>query len=341
MNSRERLLAACRGEPVDRPPVWLMRQAGRYLPEYQELRGKYSFWELMRTPSLAMDVTLQPLRRFNMDAAILFSDILVVHDAMGAEVSYGNGGPVIRPKIRTRDDLERLEKANHPAQFDYIVKAVEGLCDRLHPEVGVIGFAGAPFTLAAYFIEEGPAKNLDRLKQIAADQPELYWALLTRISDVVVELLAAQIRAGADMVQLFDTWAGKLSLQDYRDLALPYVRRVVKQIRDMDVPVALYVRNTADKLEAAASSGCSVLAIDDSLALSEARSRLNPRTVLQGNFNPAGLEEPAERIRSNVHAMIADAGSQGYIVNLGQGLVPGTPVEGVGAFVNAVREWSS
>lgn len=342
MNSRDRLMAACRGEPVDRPPVWLMRQAGRYLPEYQELRGKYSFWKLMRTPMLAVDVTLQPLRRFMMDAAILFSDILVVHDAMGAEVSYGNGGgPTVRPLVRSRDDLKLLKEVDAEESFAYIAEAVEALCQRLHPDHAVIGFAGAPFTLAAYFVKEAPGKSLDGIRRLAAASPQVYRSLLSRISDVVVDLLALQVRAGADMVQVFDTWAGKLSPREYEELALPYTREVIDRVHRLGVPVTLYVRNTVDRLEAAASSGCDVLSIDDSLPLSEARRRLGPGTALQGNFAPADLEAPADQIRSKVHAMIADAGSRGYIVNLGQGLVPGTPVEGVGAFVEAVREWSS
>ena len=341
MNSRERMLAACRSEPRDRSPVWLMRQAGRYLPEYQRLRARHGFWDMVRTPDLAVEASLQPIRRFGMDAAILFSDILVALDALGVEVRYEEGGPVISPRVRTAADLAALKPAVAAQAFDYIAEAMKCLCSAVHPQQAVIGFAGAPFTLAAYLVEGGPSRDVPQLKSLAYRDPQLYDAIASRMAETVVRLLRVQAEAGADVLQLFDTWAGLLSPEDYRAFALPYTRRVIENLSDLHVPVILYVRNAAGILEDAAASGCSVLSIDGSIGLSTARARLNPGIALQGNFDPALLFAPAERIRGGVRAGTASAGRPGYIVNLGQGVHRDTPVEGVEAFVSAVQEGSA
>jgi uroporphyrinogen decarboxylase len=338
MNARERFLAACRREPVDRPPVWLMRQAGRYLPEYQAIREKHSFWEMVRTPALATEVTLQPIQRYGMDAAILFSDILVVPDALGLEVRYTDTGPVIEPLVRTKEDVERLAPVEADSAYAYMGEAIERLCAELHPDRAVLGFAGAPFTLAAYLVEGGPSKSTYRLKQMAYQAPEVFDGLCSRVADAVADLLALQIRAGADMVQVFDTWAVHLSPADYERLALPYTQRVFEKIAGLGTPATLYLRNAAGHLEAAATSGCSILSVDTSIRLADARRRLPDSVGMQGNFDPALLTAPAETIRAEVHAGIEAAGL-GYIVNLGQGCVPATPVEGVAAFVRAVQEY--
>jgi uroporphyrinogen decarboxylase len=338
MNARQRLLAACRCEAVDRPPLWLMRQAGRYLPEYRALRQEHEFWELMREPRLAQQVSLQPLQRFELDAAILFSDILIALDALGAAVHYRPGGPVIEPLIRDRAGLEALQPRPVAERLAYTGETVERLVAELHPERAVIGFAGAPFTLAAYLVEGGPARQIDQLKALAYNQPELFEAICDRIVAVVVELLEMQIAAGADMLQLFDTWAWHLSPADYERLALPPARRVIAALAGRGVPVALYLRNAAGHLEAAAASGCDVLAIDGSIRLSEARRRLGPQRALQGNLDPALLHAPAERIGREVEALIAAGGGRGHIVNTGAGLTPQVPPEGVAALVRAVHQ---
>ncbi len=340
MNARERFLAACRNEDVDRPPVWLMRQAGRYLPEYRALRQENPFWQMMRQPELAVKVTRQPVDRFGVDAAILFSDILIVLDALGAEVHYKKGGPVISPLVRDEAGLTRLHEVDADRAFDYVTAAVSALTKALHPKTAVIGFSGGPFTLASYLIEKGPSKDLRRLKDLARKRPELYREVIERIAKVVADLLKLQIRAGVDAVQLFDTWAGKLNRDEYRELALPYTQQVFARLADAGVPLILYVRNAQEHFEAAASSGCSVLSIDDSLDLAEARKRLGPDLALQGNFDPALLKLPVDEIRTRVHRGLDALGGRGHIVNLGQGLTPDTPVAGVGAFVDAVREWS-
>lgn len=340
MNPRERMLAALRCHPVDRPPVWLMRQAGRYLPDYRSLREQHDFWTLMRTPHLAVEVSLQPVRRFGMDAAILFSDILIVHDAMGAEVNYGAGGPRIHPLVHTASDLDALHQPDVAGRLGFVGEAVERLCAALHPQTAVIGFAGAPFTLAAYLVEEGPGKDLARLLRLADEDPKLLDRLLDLLAGGVTELLRMQIRAGADLVQLFDTWAGSLTPAQYERIALPYTRKVVEALQPEGTPVLLYVRQSASRLEAMAASGCTGLSVDDSLTLAEARARLAAGTVLQGNLDPVYLAEDPGRMRTLVHAMIDEAGPAGTIVNLARGLTPATPPEGVAAFVRAVQEWT-
>ncbi len=341
MLSRERLVEACANRSVDRPPVWLMRQAGRYLPEYQEIRKKHTFWEMMRTPDLAVEVTLQPIRRFGMDAAILFSDILVVLDAMGFDVAYTEKGPVISPLIRNPQDLEKLTHKPIKTACSYVGDSLRLLCRKLHPEVGVIGFAGAPFTLAAYATESGPQRSIEALEKLADEQPQLYDTLLMRLTDGIVELLGMQIEAGADVVQLFDTWANRLTARDYSRLAKPYTQRVIERIQGFGVPVVLYIRNADLHLEQAYATGCSVTAIDESLTMAQARNRLGPQAVLQGNFNPERLHDSADRIQNQVREMIMGTNGMGHIVNLGRGLTPDSPVEGVERFVRAVREWKA
>jgi uroporphyrinogen decarboxylase len=340
MNSLVRLLAACDSKPVDRPPVWLMRQAGRYLPEYRKLRQEHEFWEMMRNPELAAEVTMQPIRRFGVDAAILFSDILIVLDAMGVEVRYKKGGPVIHPLINDESGLTRLETVDADKQFAYLAETIGRLAEQLHPQTGLIGFAGAPFTLASYLIQKGPSKDLTALKKLAAKHPEIYEEILDRICDVVVDLLRLQARAGADVLQIFDTWSGKLNLEEYLQLAQPYSQKVIERLADLKIPVTLYIRNASQLAKAAASTGCQVLSIDSSIEIGEARAQLGDRLALQGNYDPARLKGDPAVIRQEVHAMIDSVNGSGLVVNLGQGLTPDTPVAGVEAFVTAVKEWT-
>ncbi len=338
MNGRERMIAACRGEAVDRPPVWLMRQAGRHLPEYNELRGAHSFWEMVRTPELAAEVTLQPVRRYGMDAAVVFSDILIVLEAMGAEVRFETGGPVLAEPVRSRQALDRLRPVDAESAFDYLDQALRILCRELHPETAVIGFAGAPFTLAAYLVEGRSSRDVRNLKALAYNDPQLARDVLTRLAEVVSDLLLLQVRAGADVVQLFDTWAGYLSPEDYETLSLPYNRMIVARLQQAGVPVILYLRNAAGHLEAAATTGCQVISVDSSLRLADARRRLPASVGLQGNLDPAELLGPPERIRQRVRSLIEDAAGGGYVVNLGQGVTPDVPIAGVEALVSAVKE---
>jgi uroporphyrinogen decarboxylase len=338
MSSRERLLAACRAEPVDRPPVWLMRQAGRYLPEYREVRARHSFWEMVRTPELAVEVTLQPLRRYQVDAAIIFSDILVIPEAAGSGVVYGKGGPTMTRSFEGEDDLARLADVDVAESLAYVGGAVRLMCEHIHPRLALYGFAGAPLTLAAYMVEGGPSKDLRHLKALAYRDPDMARRLLFGLADKVADLLRLQVEAGADVVQVFDSWAGLLSPDDYKALALPAVRRVFARIADLEVPKVLYLRGAASHLRAAATAGADVLAIDQTLRLADARAILGPDVVLQGNMDAAELFGPPERIRCQIQDQHQQTGGRGWIVNLGQGLVPDIPPEGVKAFVDAVVE---
>jgi len=337
MNGRERMLAACRLEDVDRPPVWLMRQAGRYLPEYRQLKKERDFWTLVRTPELAAEVTLQPIRRFGMDAAIIFCDILIVPDAMGVDVSYGESGPVLEPLVTGMQDVERLEAADAGKDWSYLARALglvrAGLDDR-----ALVGFAGAPFTLASYMIEGKVSAELQKIKSMAYNQPEVLEALLSRLSDSVADLLCLQVEAGADLVQLFDTWAGRLSPGDYERWALPGVQTVVEKVHALGVPVILYVNGAAGLLEPMARSGCDVLSLDARIRLSDARQGLGGSVALQGNLDPIRLFGPLEGIRSCVRDLVAQTRGRGHVVNLGHGVLPPTPVEAVEAFVRSVEE---
>ena len=339
MNGRERMLAACRCEEVDRPPIWLMRQAGRYLPEYMKLREQHSFWELMRTPALAREVALQPLRRYPLDATILFNDILVPLDSMGAELSYSGSGPVIGRPFCDRRDLDRMRAADIAGDLSYVGESMEALCEAVHPDLAVIGFAGAPLTLATYLVEGSHRGELRQLKSLFYNDPELGTELLEILADAAAELLIMQIDAGADMVQIFDSWSCYLDPQDYADIALPAIRRMIARVQEKKVPVALYIRCAASHIETAATSGCQVLSIDASLTMDQARARLPRDLCLQGNLDPAVLLAPPEQIEQKAISLIHAAGRRGHIVNVGQGLFPQVPPDGVGAFVKTVADF--
>ncbi len=341
VNSVERMIAACSCQHVDRPPVWLMRQAGRYLPEYLELRRKHSFWDVLRSPALALEVALQPFRRFQLDAAILFSDILVLLDAMGAQVAYTDKGPSMGRPFRGARDLPSIYKLDPHRDLPWVGEAMELLCQHMHPQRAVIGFAGAPLTLAAYLCEGGPSKDLRTIKSLSYRDPHLVQDLLLALADAVADLLIMQVDAGADLLQVFDTWAGNLSPQDHELLCVPANKRLAQRLKERDVPVILYERGAASHLESSSRLGFQVHSIDTSLSLSRAREILPAGTAIQGNTDPAVLMAPPEYIHTHVREMIQRAGHLGLIVNLGQGLVPEIPVEGVAAFVRAVTEYQA
>jgi uroporphyrinogen decarboxylase len=316
-----------------------MRQAGRYLPEYQEVRARHGFLEVCRSPELVTEVTMQPLRRFGLDAAIIFSDILVVPEAMGQEVTYPAGGPRLAPPIRATADLQRLRPCNPETDLAYVAEALVHMRRAMGDDRALLGFAGAPYTLATYMIEGGGSKHQEQTKRLALQEPGLVDELLERLSDTVARFLRLQIEAGADAVQLFDTWAGDLSHTDYERLALAPTRRVTAALADLDVPVIYFMNGIAAHLGAAARSGATVLGIDWRLDLAEARRRTDGRLALQGNLDPLVLSAPPALIRERVRAIHASLeGAPGHIFNLGHGVLPTTPIEGVAAFVDAVRE---
>lgn len=338
MDPKGRFLSACRGLAVDRPPVWMMRQAGRTLPEYQKLRSNYSFWQLCRTPELAAEVTLQPVRRFCMDVAVIFSDILVVPAALGLEVRF-SPQVAVSPPVRTAADVERLLRAQEHADLTYVAEAVRCACEAGGPGLAVLGFAGAPFTLACYMVEGGASRHFEHVRGLMYGDPRLFERLLGALSTAIANCLWIQIDAGAAAVQLFDTWAGELSASDYRRFILPGMQNLVQRLRPAGVPIIYHVNGIGNLLEVAAETGADVLGIDWRVDLGEVRRRVGPHRAVQGNLDPAVLFAPPDFIRERVFAILDQTGGRGHVVNLGHGVIPGTPLTGIQAFVNAVRQW--
>jgi len=340
MEAKKRFLNACRGLPVDRPPVWIMRQAGRTLPEYLQLREKYSFWDLCRTPELAAEATLQPIRRFGMDAAVIFSDILVVPAAMGQAVAFSPGLSV-SPAVRTEGDVERLRQLDAAAELGYVAEAIRCVREQGGADLPVLGFSGAPFTLACYMVEGGSSKHFQHVKSFMYGAPELFGRLMDKISAAVVAYLRLQIEAGAAAVQLFDTWAGELGPTDFQRFALPWLRRITSELRSSGVPVIYYINGIGNLLELADQTGADVLGIDWRVELAEVRRRLGPGRAVQGNLDPVTLFGPPALVRERVFELLDQTGGRGHVVNLGHGVLPETPLAGIQAFVDAVRQWGA
>ncbi len=314
-----------------------MRQAGRYLPEYRALRGRYSFEDLCRRPEVTLEAVQQPLRRFPLDAAILFSDILVVPAAMGLNVSFPEGGPVLAPRVDGKAALARVVAPDVATALGYVARALDVIREGIGPKLALIGFAGAPYTLAAYMVEGRGSRRFAAIKALAYRQPEVLDELLSRITDVVVGYLRIQLAHGADCVQLFDTWAGDLGPGDFRRWALAPVRRITAALADAGAPIIYYVNGAAAHFDAMLESGAHVLGVDWRLGLEEARRRAAGRVALQGNLDPAELLGPEERIRRRVRELHAQMdGQAGHVFNLGHGVPPDTPVAAVAAFVDEV-----
>jgi len=335
----DRFLRACRRQRVDTTPVWIMRQAGRYLPQYREVRRNAgSFLALCKTPELACRVTLQPIDLLGVDAAILFSDILIPLQAMGMSLDFVEGeGPVL-DRVRDTADLNRLRIPVPEEELPFVAEAVSLIRRELSGKVPLIGFCGAPFTLACYALEGGGTKDFKRILGWLYGNPEGYGRLMDLLCETVIVSLRAQVAAGVQAVQLFDTWAGVLSRRLYRDHALPWVRKVFAGLRDLEVPLILYVNGCAPFLEDMAGSGADVLSVDWRVSLAEAQERTRGRVALQGNLDPRALYAPASALRREILAVLAEAPASGHIFNLGHGVLPDTPVEAVQALVETVHE---
>jgi uroporphyrinogen decarboxylase len=343
----DRLLRALLRQPVDMTPVWIMRQAGRYLPEYRAVREKAGdFKTLCATPELACEVTLQPLRRFPLDAAILFSDILTIPDAMGLDLFFTEGeGPQFRKPVRTAADVNALPVPDPEVELRYVMDAVRLIRRELDGKVPLIGFAGSPWTLATYMVEGGGSKEFALVKRMLFDQPALMHRLLDVLARAVTAYLNAQVAAGAQALMLFDTWGGALSPRDYRAFSLQYMERIVRGLtREHDgrrVPVILFTKNGGQWLEAMAASGCDALGIDWTTDLGDARARVGSRVALQGNMDPSILYASTDRIRSEVATVLASYGNgSGHVFNLGHGIHQHADPEKVAAVVDAVHELS-
>jgi uroporphyrinogen decarboxylase len=336
----DRFLRACRREPVDRTPVWFMRQAGRYLPEYRALRARHSLLTLCRTPELAVEVTLQPIRAIGFDAAILFSDLLLPLAPLGVPFDFQAGeGPVIETPLRSAADIARLRRFEPREELGAVLEAVRLLRRELDGRVPLIGFAGAPFTLASYAIEGGHSTSFAATKGLMYTDPAAWHALAALLADVVSEHLRAQAEAGAQALQLFDSWVGALDEADYREFARPHVRAIFDRLRGLDVPVIHFGVGSGHLLRAMREAGGDVIGVDWRTPLVQARALVGEGAGLQGNLDPTALLGPRDRLREKVDAVLdSAAGMPGHVFNLGHGVLPATPVENVRAAVERVRE---
>lgn len=339
----QRFLRACRGLPVDAVPVWMMRQAGRYMPEYRALRAKHTMLECIRTPELAVRITLQPINAFAFDAAILFSDILPLLAGMGLELDFVDGeGPQIFNPLRSAGDIDKLKVTPAQESVPFALEAVGLLRGELASrDIPLIGFSGAPFTLAAYAIEGKGSKNYTLAKGLMYADPAAWHRLMDKLATVVGEYLLAQARAGAQALQMFDSWVGHVSPQDYREFVLPYSRRALAIAGEAGVPVIHFGVHTGGLLELIAEAGGDVIGVDFATDLAQARRRIPAGRAVQGNLDPVALFAPWEQLKTRVrHVLDAGIAAPGYVFNLGHGILPGTPVDNVRRTVDFVHEYT-
>ena len=343
----DRLLRALLRQPVDRTPVWIMRQAGRYLPEYLATRAQAgSFMQLCQTPELACEVTLQPLRRYDLDAAIIFSDILTIPDAMGLGLYFVTGeGPKFERPLASRAEIEALPRPDIGESLRYVTDAVSLTRREIGGKVPLLGFSGSPWTLATYMIEGGSSKTFGKAKRLLYQDPATAHLLLGKLADTVTDYLNAQIEAGAQGVQIFDTWGGALSFDAYREFSLGYMEKIVAGLkREHDgqkIPVILFSKGCNTQLEALADSGCDALGVDWTVTLSEARRRVGDRVALQGNLDPSILLAEKEVIRREVRKTLESFGpGEGHVFNLGHGITPDVDPDHLQALIEAVAEFS-
>lgn len=343
----DRFLRALARQPVDKTPVWMMRQAGRYLPEYRQVRAQAGdFMSLCKNTELACEVTLQPLERFELDAAILFSDILTIPDAMGLGLYFAEGeGPKFRKPVRTEADIDQLQVINTASDLGYVTDAVSMIRRELNGRVPLIGFSGSPWTLATYMIEGQSSRDFVRAKTMLYTQPEVLHQLLEKLSLSVIDYLNAQILAGAQVVQIFDTWGGALSHDAYLEFSLDYMKKIVdgliKHADGRDVPVILFTKGGGHWLEAMADSGCDCLGLDWTVDIGAAKDRVGSKVALQGNMDPAVLRSDRSGIESEVKTILKSFGEgQGHVFNLGHGITPDINPDNVKIFIDAVHQFS-
>ncbi len=332
-------LRALRGETVERPPVWMMRQAGRYLPEFIALRDQYDFFTRCQTPELAAEITVQPIRRFPLDAAILFSDILVVPQAMGIDFKMKESvGPWLDTPIRTLEQVENLQVSGAEENLKYVYDAIDITLQKLDNEIPLIGFAGSPWTLLCYCVEGKGSKSFDIAKSFCFTQPEAAHLLLQKITDVTIAYLKRKVQSGVSAVQIFDSWGGMLSPEDYQEFSWKYINQIVEALAP-EAHVVVFAKGCWYALEEMTKSKVSALGVDWTITPELARKFTHNSITLQGNFDPARLHSSPEVIRKMVHEMIDRFGKDQYIANLGHGILPNIPVENAEAFIRAVVEW--
>jgi len=337
--ANDTFLRACRREATEYTPVWLMRQAGRYMKEYMAIKEKHSFLEMCRTPEIACEVTLQPIRAFELDAAIIFADILLPLEGMGIGLEFAKDmGPVISNPVRTHGDIDAVRPIEPERDVPFLLEAIRMVKQELGGKVPLIGFSGAPFTLASYIIEGSGSKNYLHAKSLMYSDPGAWKALMEKITAVVISYLKAQIAAGAEAVQLFDSWVGCLGPDDYAEFALPYTKRVIDAVSGT-VPVINFATNTGTYLELMAEAGGDVVGVDWRVRLDEAWERIGHARGIQGNLDPTVLFGPVSEMKKRVAGILDMArGRPGHIFNLGHGIILGTPVDNVRALVDAVHE---
>lgn len=339
MIKNDLFLKALRGETVERPPVWMMRQAGRYLPDFIKLRDKYDFFTRCRTPELATEITVMPIHQVGTDAAILFSDILVVPQAMNIEVEMKPGvGPWLPNPIRSMEAVNQVIIPDIEETLGYVMEAVKMTKKELNNEVPLIGFAGSPWTILCYAVQGQGSKNFDLAKEFCFTQPQAAHLLLQKITDTTIAYLKAKVEAGVDAVQLFDSWGGMLSPEDYQQFSWKYMQQIIDALKGI-TPVIAFGKGCWFALDKMAVSGARALGVDWTCSPQMARKLTGGEITLQGNFDPARLFSPPEDIKRMVHQMINDFGKDRYIVNLGHGILPNIPVENAIAFVEAVKEY--
>jgi uroporphyrinogen decarboxylase len=344
----DRFLRALLRQPVDMTPVWMMRQAGRYLPEYRATRTKAgSFMDLCMNPELACEVTIQPLERYALDAAILFSDILTIPDAMGLELRFSQGeGPKFDKPVQSAADVNALGVPDPEGELKYVMDAVRTIRKELDGRVPLIGFSGSPWTLATYMVEGGSTKEFGKVKGMMFDEPMVMHKLLDTLAQSVTSYLNAQIAAGAQAVMIFDTWGGVLTPRDYKEFSLRYMQQIVsglsRESEGRQVPVILFSKGASGWLEAMAETGCDALGVDWTLDMADARARVGDKVALQGNMDPCVLYAKPERIEQEVKTILQSYGQgSGHVFNLGHGIHQHIDPENVGAFINAVHEHSA
>ena len=339
MIQNDLFLRALKGETVERPPVWMMRQAGRYLPDFMKLKEKYDFFTRCQTPELATEITVMPIEQIGTDTAILFSDILVVLQAMNIEVEMkAEVGPWIPTPIRSEKELNEVIVPDAQVALGYVIDAVKMTKHALNNKVPLIGFAGSPWTLLCYAVQGQGSKNFDIAKAFCFSQPELAHRLLQMITDTTIDYLKAKVAAGVDAVQLFDSWGGLLSPEDYNIFSWPYIQQIVTALKD-DIPVIVFGKGCWFALHDMAKSGASALGVDWTCSARNARYLSGGQITLQGNFDPSRLLSPIPTIKSEVKKMIDSFGKDRYVVNLGHGILPNIPVDHAQAFVDAVKEY--
>lgn len=341
MTHRERFLAACHCQPVDCTPIWIMRQAGRYLPEYRKLKEKYSFLECVRTPELATEISLQPLRRFDLDAAIIFSDILVIPEALGQGYQFKDGGGIkMDYKIESMNQIDNLDRSRIDEKLSYVFEALTLLRNELGSDTAILGFGGSPWTLAAYMTEGGSSDKFTAVNRLFTDDRDIFNALMEKLTASLIDYFKLKIHAGVDALQIFDSWGGLCPDESYWEASLRWIKDIIDALPP-DLPVILYAKGMAHHASSLCQTGSRVLSVDWNMPLHELRSKVSPSIALQGNLDPTILSTTPEKVRDEAEKILQSMrGDPGHIFNLGHGILPNAHIENVETLIETVHRFS-